>query len=662
MERRLSRDEKGKGVEMNLSQPPRTGRVKAQAPALNERSNKLALTLIGRVTNRSTQKVWSLIPFFTELWKPDGRPVGSDLGNGMFQFQFENEADLNAVLERRPFHYAKWMVILQRWEPTASVSFPSLLPFWIKVQGIPIHLWSEATVKSLAEDFGIFEQAEITDFTVRMRVQVNGLLPLVKTSVLEYPNGDEVAVSFVYERLEKHCSKCLRLDHEVKDCLVAKHEARAVQSQEQSTKDSIIDITRREDRNGLPAHSNAFRFSASKGEKEDRRSYHADRPESQRYDTRRMIEERRRPRSEQEYSSRRNYKEPPKDWQARQDRNRRQYSRQAASDRSNLVRDDARHRLSSKNRNDLLNASRDRRQETKEVTNSSKVGYECPDRRNPLQTSLSPRQNKSLDEALVEVREETPPSDVPIATRIPANQRLGEIGLDSPITTLSGATRTPTPEIPSTTRIPASQRIGTPEDAASPISGRLPANQRLGKQTSANKSTTARLTAKQRLGLSDAEPSSQDPELVPPKRKPGRPPGKKIDQSNAKTTTWTSSKKRRTTGAKPPTVRRTLVSGSPMGRARPLSGTSRASRTNHTSKQKTDTPTSSENQPICHMIPASSRRRLVTAPVSTSGILPGYVPQPRFDQWDQHRKLCRTPQFRIYSSLRVMSGIRKRFG
>lgn len=168
MEKRLSREEKGKGMALDPSQPPRTGRVKVSAPVNDERSRRLSLTLIGRVTNRTTQKVWSLIPFFTELWKADGRPVGSDLGNGLFQFQFENESDLIAVLERRPYHYAHWMVILQRWEPTTATSFPSLIPFWIKVQGIPLHLWSEKTVETLAADFGIFEKAEITDFILRM--------------------------------------------------------------------------------------------------------------------------------------------------------------------------------------------------------------------------------------------------------------------------------------------------------------------------------------------------------------------------------------------------------------------------------------------------------------------------------------------------------------
>ncbi|CAN6934360.1 unnamed protein product, partial [Brassica oleracea var. botrytis] len=65
-----------------------------------------------------------------------------------------------------------------------------------------------------------------------MRVHINGLLPLITSSVVEYPNGDEVVTTLIYERLDKHCTKCLRLDHELKECLVARAEAKAQKAQQ----------------------------------------------------------------------------------------------------------------------------------------------------------------------------------------------------------------------------------------------------------------------------------------------------------------------------------------------------------------------------------------------------------------------------------------------
>lgn len=168
------------------------------------------------------------------------------MGNGLFQFQFDLESDLLAVLEQRPYHYARWLVILQRWEPTVSPTSPSLIPFWIKVQGLPVHLWTEETIECIGKDIGIHEKAEITRLSARMCVHVNGLIPLITTSVVEFPNGDEVTTTVVYERLDKHCIKCLRLDHELKECLVARVEAKALKA----TRETEV-------KEGRPSHNSA---------------------------------------------------------------------------------------------------------------------------------------------------------------------------------------------------------------------------------------------------------------------------------------------------------------------------------------------------------------------------------------------------------------------
>lgn len=162
--------------------------------------------------------MWSLIPFFAEHWKTASRPVGADLGQGSFQFQFGSREDLQLVLDNRPYHFAHWMIILERWEPTISPSFPSQIPFWIKVQGVPLHLWNEATLRSIGEDLGYFECWEITSLAAKMRVHINGLLPLITEYTLEFANGAEVVATLVYEKLEKHCSKCFMLNHEDIDC------------------------------------------------------------------------------------------------------------------------------------------------------------------------------------------------------------------------------------------------------------------------------------------------------------------------------------------------------------------------------------------------------------------------------------------------------------
>lgn len=59
--RRISSTEKGKAIDTGTHEPPREARVKAPLPDNAELLRKHSLTLIGRVTNKSIQKVWSLI-------------------------------------------------------------------------------------------------------------------------------------------------------------------------------------------------------------------------------------------------------------------------------------------------------------------------------------------------------------------------------------------------------------------------------------------------------------------------------------------------------------------------------------------------------------------------------------------------------------------------
>ncbi|WZZ61796.1 hypothetical protein YC2023_061903 [Brassica napus] len=138
------------------------------------------------------------------------------------------------------------MIILHRWEPTTSPSFPSMILFWIKIQGILIHLWTEEVARGIGSDLGTFEVAEITAHSIRMRVHVNGRLPLIKTSIIENPNGDEVTATLVYEKLEKHCFHCGRLDHEIRDCLEEKHQKKERLAAQKDSKKSLTSVTNKE--------------------------------------------------------------------------------------------------------------------------------------------------------------------------------------------------------------------------------------------------------------------------------------------------------------------------------------------------------------------------------------------------------------------------------
>lgn len=134
--------------------------------------------LVRSITNPNIQKMWALLPFLADHWKVSSRPIDADLGQGRFQYLFATEEDLQLVLVNRPYHFAQWMVIIQRWEPSVAASFPSQISFWIKI-GVPSHLWLKAMLLSLASNIGKFETSEITTASARMRVEINALKPLI---------------------------------------------------------------------------------------------------------------------------------------------------------------------------------------------------------------------------------------------------------------------------------------------------------------------------------------------------------------------------------------------------------------------------------------------------------------------------------------------------
>lgn len=216
MENRIPHHLKGKEIDRGYSLPPRK-RIRAPDLDTSDLIAANSLTLMGRLTNPSSQRLWSLFPFLSNRWNLRGKAIGSDLGKGCFQFKFDYEEDLQKVLDNRPYHYDQWMVILQRWEPVISDSFPSMIPFWIEIQGLPKLFWQPEMLTTIGEELGDIMDMEITSSTAKIRVLINGLQPLTKETNVDFPDGSEALISLEYKNLKNHCHHCLRLSHETKN-------------------------------------------------------------------------------------------------------------------------------------------------------------------------------------------------------------------------------------------------------------------------------------------------------------------------------------------------------------------------------------------------------------------------------------------------------------
>ncbi|CAD5318570.1 unnamed protein product [Arabidopsis thaliana] len=169
---------KGKGIERGYSPPPRK-RIRGPDLDTSDLIEENALTLIGRLTNPSGQRLWAL----------RGKAIGSDLGQEVFQLKFDFSEDLQQVLDNRPYHFDQRM-----------------------------HYWKPEMLKSIGEELGTVMDQEITSSTVKIKVLLDGLQPITKETIVDFPDGREAVVYLDYKNLKNHCRHCHRLTHEEKHC------------------------------------------------------------------------------------------------------------------------------------------------------------------------------------------------------------------------------------------------------------------------------------------------------------------------------------------------------------------------------------------------------------------------------------------------------------
>ena len=217
MARHLPYAEKGKAID---SQPTKAPPFRIRAPEIDTTQAILdnELTLIGRLTNPKEQKIWRLIPFLTRRWSAKGAVSCSDLSQSCFQVRFESKEDLDYILAHGPYHYARWMVIIQQWEPIISPNYPSQIPLWIELKSLPLHYWRKEMIYKIGGELGHLDDYEVTPLVARIRVTIDGLKPLIKETIVEFDSGEETIVSLEYEKLANHCQLCYSLHHEEHQC------------------------------------------------------------------------------------------------------------------------------------------------------------------------------------------------------------------------------------------------------------------------------------------------------------------------------------------------------------------------------------------------------------------------------------------------------------
>ncbi|WZY73222.1 hypothetical protein YC2023_005462 [Brassica napus] len=198
-------------------------RLKISVPHFNNSDliKGYSKTLIGRCMNPAKQNIKYLVVTLPKIWSMEDRVVGTDLGLGRFQFDFDVEEDIETVLKMQPFHFDYWMISLVRWQPKKTNNYPSEITFWIKVLGVPLEFWEVPTFRSIGDALGETKDVDL-DYG-RVQVVVDGFKALTFETTVdftggEYYEGEEVPVSLRYEKLFGYCETCLSLCHKDDVC------------------------------------------------------------------------------------------------------------------------------------------------------------------------------------------------------------------------------------------------------------------------------------------------------------------------------------------------------------------------------------------------------------------------------------------------------------
>ena len=175
------------------------------------------------LTNRALN-VEAIAKTFTPIWTmKNGFRVTKEIDHVVL-FTFDNQTDLEQVLNTEPWSFDKHHMILHRYDKEVDVSEIdfNMVTFWIQVHKLPVCFRTIAVAEKICGAIGVVDKNtkegdSMGDGFVRIRVKVDISRPLCRGRVVSLENGKEIRAFFKYERLSSLCYWCGNLIHDDRD-------------------------------------------------------------------------------------------------------------------------------------------------------------------------------------------------------------------------------------------------------------------------------------------------------------------------------------------------------------------------------------------------------------------------------------------------------------
>ena len=191
----------------------------------NDAAQPLQILAAKFLTKRMVN-IESVARTFKPLWRPQGDLKIKDMGDNKNFFTFEDEYDLERVLEHEPWTYDKHLVIFERVEvnvPISALSF-QYIPFWVQIHDLPVHCLTPEFRDSIGSSLGTLLQMSesegegSTGNFLRVRVKIDITKPLSRVRKV-WSAGKVIGwAALRYERLPNFCYWCGRVSHDDRDC------------------------------------------------------------------------------------------------------------------------------------------------------------------------------------------------------------------------------------------------------------------------------------------------------------------------------------------------------------------------------------------------------------------------------------------------------------
>ena len=134
--------------------------------AANERGKNC---LVMKVLSRRSIMLEALRKNIRMLWKPNKSLQLSMIGEELFLAEFEDERDKRRVMDMRPWHYEKQLVLLKEFEGEKDPKDMVLKwsPFWVQIYNLPLKSRTRETGKAIGASLGQVLDVDVADTGVQ---------------------------------------------------------------------------------------------------------------------------------------------------------------------------------------------------------------------------------------------------------------------------------------------------------------------------------------------------------------------------------------------------------------------------------------------------------------------------------------------------------------